>query len=485
MTSSQKIILIFRRDHRLYDNKALEYIYEKKDLKDCQIIPIFIFDSQQVSSSKNKFKSNRSVHFMCESLLDLNKQLNDKLCIFEETGNTFGTNTIEKLTKSFQIKAVVVNKDYTPYAEKRDKALETKCKSLGIEFHQSEDYLLLPIGSVLKNGKKTDPKKDQEPYTVYTWFYKTGLKSGFIDKPKDYTSKVKFLSNENLINQGITGKDNIEKFMREKNYYNQKLSETNWVSGGRTKALERLSKLKKEVPNYSQTRDKPSKSTTNLGAYIHFGNVSMRECYYHPSFGTVLKSQLWWRDYYYYILYYFPKVLKGAFYEKYNKIPWKNNPKDFKKWKEGKTGFPIIDAGMRQLEKTGYTHNRIRMTVASFAIKDLLIDWRKCEKFYATKLIDYNVASNNGNWQWVNGSGGSNMPYYRVFNPWEQSKKHDPQAEYIKEYIPELKDVPSKDIHNWDKACNDPKYKNVKYPKPMLKHEEARDNYLKVVKNVI
>ena len=182
-------------------------------------------------------------------------------------------------------------------------------------------------------------------------------------------------------------------------------------------------------------------------------------------------KELYWRDFYYNVLYYFPHVVGHSFNSKWDNFKWDNYQGKFKKWKEGKTGFPVIDAAMRELNTTGFMHNRARMIVASFLTKDLLIDWRWGEKYFASKLLDYNISANNGGWQWSAGTGTDAQPYFRVFNPWGQSKKYDPNCEYIKKWIPELKDIPAKDIHDWYKKFNN---YNVKYPKPMLDHDKAR-----------
>ena len=190
---------------------------------------------------------------------------------------------------------------------------------------------------------------------------------------------------------------------------------------------------------------------------MKYGNISVREAYHIMKNKLGIESdlikQLIWKDFYAQLLYHNPKVLGNALKPKYNDIQWENNPTYLKKWKDGKTGFPIVDAGMRELNKTGYMHNRARLITASFLIKTLLIDWQKGEKYFAQKLTDYDPASNNGNWQWVASTGADSQPYFRIFNPWSQSKTHDSDCEYIKKWIPELEGIPNKSIHQWDKDC--------------------------------
>jgi len=226
--------------------------------------------------------------------------------------------------------------------------------------------------------------------------------------------------------------------------------------------------------------------TTNLSAYINLGLLSIREVYYKivEKLGKQnnLIDELYWRDFYYNILYFFPHVVGKSFNEKYDKIKWNNNKTKFKKWCDGKTGFPVVDACMRQMNETGYMHNRGRMIVASFLTKDLLIDWRWGEKYFATQLLDYNISANNGGWQWASGSGTDAQPYFRIFNPWTQSKNFDKDCEYIKNWVPELKNVENKDIHNWFKTYD--KYE-IDYPEPMVNHDDERKNTLKIYKKYI
>lgn len=460
-----KSIFIFRRDHRLVDNIGLIETLKSKN----EVIPIFIFDPKQVSE-KNKYKSTNAIQFMCESLKDLDGKLRkkgSKLRVF------FGDpeKVIEKLLKKDRnITEVCVNEDYTNYSRERDAKIEKVCKKNKVEFKQYEDYLLYPMGTIMKDS--------ENPYTVYTYFYKTAL--GIREKiPKPQKNEFRnYLSNKS---PKFTDEKELDTMFQK---FVPKINNLIWVHGGRDNAKKifrnYVPKIRKKYP---KTRDIPSEDTTNLSAYIHYGNVSIRECFY--CFGpknSSLNAQLFWREYYYYINYYFPRVIGSPYYEKYQKIKWENNPKWFTAWKKGKTGFPIVDAGMRQLAQTGYTHNRIRMTVASFVIKDLLIDWQKAEKFYAQSLTDYSIAVNNGNWQWIAGTGGSKMEYYRVFNPWEQSKKYDPDCKYIKKYIPELKDVPPKDIHKWAEKYSE--YPKIKYPKPIIDHSKRKEIYLREIKKI-
>ena len=226
--------------------------------------------------------------------------------------------------------------------------------------------------------------------------------------------------------------------------------------------------------------------TTLLSASINFNVVSIREIYHKvkKKFGMNhgLINELYWRDFYYNILYFFPHVLKGSFREKYNDIKWSNSKATFKKWCDGKTGFPIVDACMRQMNTTGYMHNRGRMIVSSFLIKNLWIDWQWGEKYFANKLVDYNISANNGGWQWSSGGGTDAQPYFRIFNSWTQAKKFDKECEFIKKWIPELEEVDVKDILNWDKSYS--KY-DIDYPSPIVDHKTSREKALKLFKKYL
>jgi deoxyribodipyrimidine photo-lyase len=238
----------------------------------------------------------------------------------------------------------------------------------------------------------------------------------------------------------------------------------------------------KNLKNYPRTHNDLSHSTSELSAFIKFGCVSIREVYKTFRSKHDFIRQLFWRDFYANILYSFPYVLGSAMKKNYNKVHWHHNSNWFKKWCDGETGYPVVDAGMRQMNQTGYMHNRARLIVSSFLVKTLLISWEEGEKYFAQKLVDYDPASNNGNWQWTAGSGADSQPYFRIFNPWEQGKNYDPNCEYIKKWVPELKDVPNKDILNWEDTHSE--YKDVKYPKPIVDYKKQKEIALKMYSSV-
>jgi len=220
-----------------------------------------------------------------------------------------------------------------------------------------------------------------------------------------------------------------------------------------------------------------------MSAPIKFGCVSIREVYKAFHGKKDLIRQLYWRDFYAQIMYNFPYVLDRAMKPKYNKIRWHYNQTWFNAWCNGTTGFPIVDAGMRQMNETGYMHNRARLIVASFLVKTMLISWQYGEQYFATKLTDYSPENNNGNWQWISSSGADSQPFFRIFNPLTQAEEHDPNCEYIKKWVPELMDVPVKDIHNWSTEFVN--YKGIKYPKPICDYSIQREKTLKMYKDAL
>jgi len=463
MPEYDKSIFIFRRDYRLIDNLGLIKALEKSKT----VIPIFIFTPEQIDDSKNDFKSDNSVQFMIQSLRDLNlmqlKKKKSKLRFFYGVPDK----VIEKLIKGDdRIEAVYVNQDYSPYSKKRDEAIKKVCLQNNLTFKSIHDALLQPVGSIKTDGG-----------TVYKKF------TPYFDKAK----KEKVLKPDSNRHRNYLGasakltgeyKGSLDKFYKK----NKKIFKT----GGRQKALKILKDLK-EHKDYNKTRNDLTEDTTYLSAYIKYGCVSIREVYeaFKEQLGKSndLIKQLYWRDFYYNILWAYPRVIGGAMKTKYNDLEWDNNKTYFKKWCLGQTGYPIVDAAMRSMNTTGYMHNRGRLIVSNFLIKICLIDWQWGEKYFAQKLIDYDIANNNGNWQWGASTGADSQPYFRVFNPWLQSEKHDPKAKYIKKWIPELKNVPAKHLHQWDEHYS--KYKNkIDYPEPMIDYKKGKEDAVKAYKKV-
>jgi len=410
------------------------------------IIPIFIFTPEQIK--KNKYLSNNSLQFLCESLEELRDHI--PLHIF------YGDNlkVLSKINKTIPISNIVFNKDYTPYAIERDQSIDSWCVKKNINCVQIEDYLLSPIGRFNKT--------DGSPYVVYTPFKNNVLKHSI---PNTQNHPLKHLIYHKPL-------EHISYYSPNLDYYTY--NPHNNVKGGRKNGL-------KYLHTNIDYEDQLSIKTTQLSAYIKYGCLSIREVYHHFK-DENLKAQLIWREFYYYINYYYPNLLKKsvAFQMKYDKIKWVNNKKHLEWWKRGETGFPVVDACMRQLNKTGYMHNRGRLIVSNFLNRLLGLDWRLGELYFAQQLIDYDPCVNNGNWQWVSSVGIDTKPYsQRVFNPWLQSKRFDPHCIYIKEWIPELNDVPPNEIHQWD-LHGDPDI----YILPIIDYTMARERSLQMYRTI-
>ena len=454
-TKFENGLFIFRRDFRIIDNNGLNLLNDR-----CKnIYTIFIFTPEQVGSG-NKYKSDNSVQFMIESLEDLASQISKAgghLYTF------FGHNdkVVADCIKSWDINLVCFNLDITPYAKERDAKIIKLCEHLKKYVMYDYDYYLHQPGTIL-NGSK-------EPYQKFTPYYETCLKKK-VESPAKMR-KLHLKRSDTHIPNKITLDEAMKKFTT--------VNPDILVHGGRPEAIKTLKTALRTQTHYPKTHNDLDKQTTQLSAYIKFGCLSIREIYKALRNKSAIIRQLIWRDFYANILYSFPHVLGHAMKQKYNKIHWHHNNNWFKAWCNGNTGFPIVDAGMRQLNATGYMHNRARLIVASFLTKTLLIDWREGEEYFASKLTDYDVASNNGNWQWVASTGADSQPYFRIFNPWEQAKNFDTDCEYIKEWVPELKDVPVKDILNWETTYTE--HKDIKYPKPIVDYKKQKDLALKML----
>jgi deoxyribodipyrimidine photo-lyase len=449
-------LFIFRRDFRIVDNNGL-YLTNTNCKR---VYTVFIFTPEQVGNA-NPFKSNNAVQFMIESLQDLQGEIKSnggELLVFYGDNET----VIKKLIHALDIDFVCFNADYTPYALERDAKIAHLCEKEGVVLSRVADYYLHEPGTIF-NGSGG-------PYQKFTPYYNAALKKKV--QPASNARSIKFVkpsTGKNLSNKiGLDAA--LKKFT--------KINPDILVHGGRKEALKSLQLVVKTQKHYSTTRNDLFKPTTQLSAPIKFGCISVREAY--EAFKKIhdLIRQLIWRDFYMNILFSFPHVLGSAMKPNYNKIKWHHNAKWLKAWEMGATGYPVVDACMRQLNTTGYMHNRGRLIVASFLIKTLLISWEEGEKIFAKKLTDYDPASNNGNWQWVSGSGADSQPYFRIFNPWEQGIHFDPNAEYIKHWVPELKDVPAKVIHTWYNEHGTAEYKNIKYPGPIVDYSKQKEETL-------
>lgn len=452
----KRALFIFRRDLRLQDNRGLYSALRAAD----EVILCFIFSPEQIE--QNPYRSDRGLQFMIESLEDLENEIfrhKGKLYIFYGKPEKIVEKCIEKL----DVSGVFVNQDYTPYSIQRDKKIEAICKKYSVYFQADQDLLLHPIEETLK--------ADGKPYTIFTPFYRHASKFDVAEPEQIQDSR--------FFNKAID-------FSAEKSIYKKIIqNRQRQVKGGREEGLKILKNLE-SFSMYASERDfPPLDKTTHLSPHLKFNTCSIREVYNaiikHFGSNSELIRSLYWRDFYTLIAFHFPYVFERAFKSKFDNIHWKNDKSSFRLWCEGKTGFPIVDAGMRELNQTGFMHNRVRMITASFLVKDLHINWQWGEKYFAQHLIDYDPAVNNGNWQWSASTGCDAQPYFRIFNPWSQAKKFDPDCQYIKKWVPELNMLPSKVIHAWQLEkyhglCKD-------YPSPSIDHfKEAKialDSYRK------
>lgn len=453
-------LYIFRRDFRIKDNTGL--IEACKNSK--AVYPIFIFTPEQISN--NTFKSSNAVQFMVQSLKELNKELDNKLNLFY--GNI--EDVITEINKNVKINAIYTNTDYTPYAIKRDEKLDNLSKKNNIKFLALDDILVFKPGAVLNNSGTF--------YQKFTPFYR---KCMTMNLPK----VNKYSLSKNKLSKIGSSKYLIDWKETDKYYtYNDALN----VDGGRENALKILKDIK-QFKTYEDTRNLLKLETTQLSGYIKFGCISIREVLnvFIKEFGkgSPLVRQLIWRDFYYHLGNGFLDRFGKSTKIKYDNIKWLKNETNLEKWKRGETGYPVIDAAMMQINTTGYMHNRARMLVASFLIKNLGIDWREGEKYFAQTLLDYDVLVNQGNWQWVSGSGADSQQYIRVFNPWIQSERYDKECEYIKKWLPSLKDIPAKHLHQWNIYHKEYDLKKINYVKPIVDYKDSKEKIIKLYKNAL
>ena len=450
--SYTKSIYIFHRALRLDDNTGLITALKEST----HVIPVFIFTPEQITNT-NKYRSLIAIKFMIDALIDLDTSLHalgSKLYIFYGKQDEI----LHKILRAdVDIDAVFVNKDYTPYAIEREEKLKNITENENRSFESHEDYLLHDMNTI--------QNKSDSYYSVFTPFYHEAITHD-VKKPRIIRAKNFIKKNYHIANQTT-----FDKMKTITSYNDVQLYEFVATRAEGTKRVKNL----KNHKNYSDDRDTLTLETTKLSPYIKFGIVSIREVYHKllSLFGKkhVLIKQLYWREFYYILSFNRQDMLEDAasFRESYDKIKWHKNQKTDKLlhlWKTGKTGYPVVDAGMRELNNTGYMHNRARLITSNFLVKHLFIDWREGEKYFASKLIDYDPSVNNGNWQFTSGSGADSQPYFRMMNPWLQEERHDKNCGYIKSWIPELIDVPNEDIHDWQNVYKEYQNKGIDYPKP-------------------
>jgi deoxyribodipyrimidine photo-lyase len=422
-------IFWFRRDLRLFDNHGLFRALKRGK----PVLPIFIFDKNILNELSDK--NDRRVSFIYDSLKKIQKQL-------EQSGSSLHViydtplNAFKHLIEEYKISEVFTNHDYEPYAIKRDEEISRLLKENGIPFSSFKDQVIFEKNEVMK--------PDGKPYTIFT--------------PYSKTWKAK-LQPESL--SSFPSEENIFSFLKTRPLRFHTLKEIGFTHTDY--AVPHISIDPSIISDYHNTRNIPSvNGTSRLSVHLRFGTVSIRQLVKAAmELNEQWLNELIWREFFMMILFHFPYVVSGCFKPKYNHIKWRNNEKEFELWCRGETGYPIVDAGMRELNETGHMHNRVRMIVASFLTKHLLIDWRWGEAYFAEKLLDFELSSNNGNWQWAAGCGCDAAPYFRVFNPSEQTKRFDPDLIYIKKWINDLKPG---------------------YLPPIVEHDFARKRVLEVYK---
>lgn len=419
-----------RRDLRINDNAGLFQALTSGN----PVLPIFIFDKNILDKLEDK--EDARVNFIHTELLKIKielEKIGSSLMLFY--GDPL--DCFKQLSESHEISEVYTNTDYEPYARERDASVESFLKSKSIAFKTFKDHVIFEKEDVLKD--------DGKPYTVYTPFSKKWL------------AKLKDSDLESHDNHKYF--DNYFKIAPQKNISLEEMGFSTSTINFPLRTVD-LSILKQ----YKEQRDIPSiMGTSRLSVHLRFGTVSIRELTRvakNTNFAWL--NELIWRNFYAFIVWHFPHSVKNSFKPQYDKIPWRNNEKEFDAWCNGNTGYPIVDAGMRELNTTGFMHNRVRMITASFLTKHLLVDWRWGEAYFAKKLLDFDLASNNGGWQWASSSGCDAAPYFRVFSPELQTLKFDPQFKYIKKWVPE--------------------FQEFSYPKPIVIHAFARERAIATFK---
>lgn len=422
-------IFWFRRDLRLKDNAGL-YHALKAGLP---VLPVFIFDSHILDQLENK--ADKRVTFIHECLQELQQELIAKgSSLYVYCGKP--ENIYKELASSQSIQSVFCNHDYEPYAINRDDTIKKLLEKNNIAFYSYKDQVIFEKDEVLKD--------DGKPYTVFT----------------PYSRKWKATLNEFYM-QPYPAEKYLYNLLQTKPHNIPLLKEIGFIETEKQFPAKSLSK--ELLAKYGSQRDYPAvKGTSKLGIHLRFGSISVRKLTaYALKHSGVYLNELIWREFYQSILWHFPQSGEGrSFKPAYDLIEWRNNEAEFEKWCNGQTGYPIVDAGMRELNSTGFMHNRVRMIAASFLCKHLLIDWRWGEAYFAEKLLDFDLAANNGGWQWCSGSGCDGAPYFRIFNPYLQTKRFDPDLKYIRKWVPE--------------------FESPGYPAPVVDHEFARKRCLEV-----
>lgn len=422
-----------RRDLRLNDNHALYQALKSG----YPVLPVFIFDTGILDKLPDK--KDKRITFFYKILKEINKTLQhhgSSLLALKGTCDE----VFSYICSEFPVKEVFTNHDYEPYAIERDECIRKLLADKNIPFHTFKDQVVFERSEVMK--------ADGSPYTIFTPYSNTW-------KQKISEQEIFSFPSEKLLSH----------LLKTKPFYFPTIGDIGFELSGTEPLFLRIDK--NTIENYSHTRNLPAlNATSHASVHLRFGTVSIRHLTrIAQQWSEIWLNELIWREFFMMILFHFPDVIHHSFKKKYDNIQWRNNEKEFKQWCKGKTGYPIVDAGMRELNKTGFMHNRVRMIVASFLTKNLLIDWRWGEAYFAEKLLDYELSSNNGNWQWAAGSGCDATPYFRIFNPMTQREKFDPENHYVKKWVPELG--------------------TDKYPLPVVDYKLSREKALEVYKEAV
>ncbi len=425
-------IFWFRRDLRIEDNKGLYFALKESE----RVIPLFVFDDDIIDVLP---ADDHRVSFIYDALAGMNRRLTQMGSgLHVERGKPL--EVLRSICEKLPVHAVYCNRDHEPYGIKRDEEAARFLKSKGIVFRQFTDHLIMHADEVLK--------KDETPYHVFTPYSKRWLEKLTDEHLETYDTR------------------DMEAHFADGKYARFPSREEVGLKEAKLKAPE-LKLDKQLISSYDLHRDYPaSEGTSRLGVHLRFGTISTREVVRQGiKWNQTFVNELIWREFYAMIMHHYPEVVTRSFKPAYDRIQWRNDENDFARWKKGMTGFPMVDAGMRQLSQTGYMHNRLRMLTASFLSKHLLIDWRWGEAWFGEKLFDYELSSNNGGWQWSAGTGCDAAPYFRIFNPETQQKKFDPKGAFVKAWIPELD--------------------TLDYPGPIVDHREARERCLRAYREAL
>lgn len=425
-------IFWFRRDLRLDDNAGLYHALKSGK----KVVPVFIFDTNILDRLEDR--ADRRVDFIRQAL----EQLNSELHQYGSSLHVYcGTppEAFKQITGKFVVEAVYCNHDYEPYALQRDEEIKNLLAEKNCTLHSFKDQCIFEKEEVVKD--------DGDPYTVFT----------------PYARKWRSKLNE-LYLSSFPGKKYFGNFLPAEKRGIPSLKAIGFEKTDLKFALPGINTAL--IRNYNNTRDIPfAEGTSKLGVHLRFGTISIRKLAREAlKLNETFMNELAWREFYMMILFHFPHVEKSSFRKAYDRIKWRDNEQEFRLWCEGKTGYPLVDAGMRELNATGFMHNRVRMVTASFLVKHLLVDWRWGEAYFARKLLDFDLSANNGNWQWAAGCGCDAAPYFRVFNPLEQQKKFDPEFKYIRRWIKE--------------------FDSMEYPAPIVEHRLARERAIRTYKEI-